>query len=235
MFSQFAVSGSLSLLLLFLAAVIFDVSTMSPADSHSFFTLCLQYIVYRVMILVGRRTFQNMEEAFHNLPDAQEKLLREILEHNANSDYGKFYQFGEITNRRQFRNSHPLTDYAHYIPYIQRIEEGEQEVLCVDKVVFLATTSGTTGKNKLIPITSHMKGKTARKVGPLMYYFMDQKVGLTLERAFILAHKAVSTLSPCGLQKSAVSSHMNRCLPFYLAPAEAFNITNEQVGDKYYL
>ena len=224
------VSGLLSLVLLLLAAVTFDISTMSPADSHSVLTLCLQYVVYRGMILFGRHVYSQLDQIFDNVAESQDNLLCEILQHNANCVYGKFYQFEEITNRRQFRSRHPLTDYNHYAQYMKRIEEGEQEVLCSDKVVFLATTSGTTGKNKVIPITSHMKGKTARKIGPLMYYMMDKKAGMSLERVFVLSHKPVRTMSPCGLPKAAVSSHMNRAVPFYLAPAEAYEITNEQVA-----
>ena len=55
----------------------------------------------------------------------------------------------------EFREKVLLTTYEDYRNYIDRIvQNGEKNVLTTDKIVYFATTSGTTGRSKLIPIAA---------------------------------------------------------------------------------
>ena len=107
---------------------------------------------------------------------------------------------------------------------------GEENVLVADKVVYLATSSGTTGKNKIIPITVNMKGPGAMKVGPMMYYLMDSCAGLNLQRVLWLSYRARTQVTECGLHKGPVTQHMARYMPFVVSPREVFELTDEQLA-----
>ena len=50
-------------------------------------------------------------------------------------------------------------------------------------MIYLATTSGTTGYRKIIPITKIMKTETGRKLGFMMYYLIHCKARLKLGKS----------------------------------------------------
>ncbi|CAF3684779.1 unnamed protein product [Rotaria sp. Silwood1] len=57
----------------------------------------------------------------------------------------------------EFRQKLPLTTYENYREYVGRmVNNGEKHVLPSNKIIYFATSSGTTGKMKLLPITSAM-------------------------------------------------------------------------------
>ncbi len=92
-------------------------------------------------------------EARRDVFKAQERLLLNIVKQNKNTVYGKKYKFNKIKSIGDFQKRVPIISYEDILPFIERMKEGEQNILTKDKVVFFATTSGTTKKAKLIPIT----------------------------------------------------------------------------------
>src|SRR3989338_7556189 len=74
----------------------------------------------------------------------QEKLLLKIINKNKNTVFGKGHNFSSIKTIEDYRRNVPAMDYEGFRPYIERIKNGEQNVLTRDKVVFFSTTSGTT-------------------------------------------------------------------------------------------
>ena len=216
--------------LLFASAASFDMSTKNPADSHSLKTLFLQYTLMKLMTLAGRYVYRRFRQHSRHVKRTQQRLLQRILEANALTIYGQRHGFEDIKSREEYVRSHPLTKYPHYQVYIEGIERGQENVLTKDPVVFLATSSGTTGKAKVIPITKHMKGPAAYKIGPLIFHFMDEKAGLSLQRVLIISYTSPVEHSDCGLSKGPVTQHMRRLVPYTISPPEAYGITNEQVA-----
>jgi acyl-CoA synthetase (AMP-forming)/AMP-acid ligase II len=83
----------------------------------------------------------------------QEKFLRQLLQVQQNTELG--YQFGlsQIKTIDQFRDRVPVWSYTDYEPYMTRIAKGEPNVLTADPVIYINLTSGTTGKQKMVPVT----------------------------------------------------------------------------------
>jgi hypothetical protein len=84
---------------------------------------------------------------------AQENFLLSLLSAYKNTELGKEYGLSQITTVDQFRERIPILPYSSYEPYLKRIAQGEPNVLTPDPVVYLNSTSGSTGKQKLIPET----------------------------------------------------------------------------------
>lgn len=82
---------------------------------------------------------------------AQEQTLLDIIAHGKNSEYGKKYHFDEIKTVDDYRKNVPITDYYDYLPYIEKMKKGEEDVLFEGKPSCFVRTSGTTGKAKYIP------------------------------------------------------------------------------------
>ena len=78
------------------------------------------------------------------------ETLSRILQENENTIFGKENLFESITTQN-FKDRLPLTTYKSYESYIDRIAAGEDNVLSAREVKYFMTTSGTTGKSKLIP------------------------------------------------------------------------------------
>jgi hypothetical protein len=84
---------------------------------------------------------------------AQEAFLKKLLDQQQNTELGKQFQIGKIRTLDQFRSQVPVYPYSFYEPYTERIAEGEANVLNPDPVAYISLTSGSTGKQKLVPVT----------------------------------------------------------------------------------
>jgi phenylacetate-coenzyme A ligase PaaK-like adenylate-forming protein len=83
----------------------------------------------------------------------QEKVLQSLLDKAKNTDFGRDHGFLDIRNYDEFKNAVPVRDYEGLKHYIERIREGELDVLWKGKPLYFAKTSGTTSGAKFIPLT----------------------------------------------------------------------------------
>ncbi|NPA46114.1 MAG: GH3 auxin-responsive promoter family protein [Chlorobi bacterium] len=83
----------------------------------------------------------------------QRKWFRRIMNRGAKTAFGRDFGLGEVRNIEDFQKRVPLADYERYRPYIQRIIDGESDVLWPGRPLYFAKTSGTTSGTKYIPIT----------------------------------------------------------------------------------
>jgi len=84
---------------------------------------------------------------------AQKKVLDKILMENRNTLYGKKYGFSKIKTIDEFQKQLPIITYVDIKKYIDLMRIGDQNILVRDKVLFFATSSGTTSDPKFIPVT----------------------------------------------------------------------------------
>ena len=86
--------------------------------------------------------------------DTNRELLLRLLEDNKDTEYGKQYGFAHIHDADAYRASVPLTTYDDYEDAIDRMtEKGETNILTAYPVVYYASTSGTSGAPKKIPVS----------------------------------------------------------------------------------
>lgn len=85
-------------------------------------------------------------------------LLMKILADNADTEYGRKYGFSDITSVEEYRKKVPVVTYEDIEPYIQRMVNGEKDILTSYSFSHMNETSGTVGKQKLIPLTDMQKG-----------------------------------------------------------------------------
>ena len=80
--------------------------------------------------------------------------LSEILENNADTDFGRRYHFSEITSEEEYRRIVPLSTYADYEKLIRLSTRiGEKRILANDPTIAYALTSETSDESRLIPFT----------------------------------------------------------------------------------
>ena len=85
---------------------------------------------------------------------ANRDLLFRLLEDNKDTEYGKQYDFASIHDIDTYRERLPLTTYEDYEDAITRMaEHDEKNILTAYPVVYYASTSGTSGAPKKIPVS----------------------------------------------------------------------------------
>lgn len=81
------------------------------------------------------------------------RVLADLLEFNAGTDYGTAHGFGRIRTLDEYRRAVPVQTYADLEPWIERGAAGEPNVLTADRPAVHFTSSGSTGAHKKIPVT----------------------------------------------------------------------------------
>ncbi len=108
----------------------------------------------------------NQIEFFMKYPcETQRELLFNLLDFAKNTEWGKKYGFSEITDYQEFKNRVPLHFYETVEPEIERLRQGEQNLMWPTEIKWFAKSSGTTAaKSKFIPVSGeaieecHFKG-----------------------------------------------------------------------------
>jgi hypothetical protein len=124
-------------------------------------------------------------EAWKNNPvDAQREVLQDLVTSAQYTEFGRQYNFHELFNIRTFKQAVPVHEYDDLKPYIERIMQGEQNILWNTPIYWFAKSSGTTSdKSKFIPISEESLEechfKAAKDVLTLYYNFNPESELLT--------------------------------------------------------
>lgn len=110
-------------------------------------------------------------ELFKKYPlEVQNDVLIEILKAAKNTVFGKEHNFDEVLKSEKkiidvFRNNVPLATYEDFQNYIEKVRQGNNNVIWSSDIQWFAKSSGTTNdKSKFIPVTneilenSHFRG-----------------------------------------------------------------------------
>jgi hypothetical protein len=84
---------------------------------------------------------------------SQEFILRELVQKAEKTAFGKDHRFIEIQNYEDFKQRVPIRDYEELRPYVDRVVNGEPDILWPGRPTYFAKTSGTTSGVKYIPLT----------------------------------------------------------------------------------
>lgn len=84
----------------------------------------------------------------------QYEVFKDLLTSAQYTEIGRKYGFGNIFTIAEFKQAVPIHEYEALKPYIERIMNGEQNLLWNTPVTWFAKSSGTTSdKSKFIPIS----------------------------------------------------------------------------------
>jgi hypothetical protein len=84
---------------------------------------------------------------------AQEKTFKNLIAKSKKTVFGQDHTFTTINSHKDFVSRVPIRDYEAFKPYVERIINGEKDVLWPGLPLYFAKTSGTTSGAKYIPIT----------------------------------------------------------------------------------
>ncbi len=103
---------------------------------------------------LARLRYWRIEQWLTNPITVQREVLQDLVTHGQNTEFGRKYGFNDLFSIRKFKDAVPIHEYEDLKPYIERIMQGEENVLWNTPVSWFAKSSGTTSdKSKFIPIT----------------------------------------------------------------------------------
>lgn len=116
--------------------------------------------------------------------DAQREVMQNLVTSAQYTEFGRKYNFHDLFSIRDFKKAVPIHTYDDLKPYIERIMQGEQNLLWNSPIYWFAKSSGTTSdKSKFIPISEESLEdchyKAAKDVLTMYYQFHPDSEMLT--------------------------------------------------------
>ena len=89
-------------------------------------------------------------DLFRRFPcEVQEEQILDMISKAQDTEFGKEYNFSEIKTIEQFQRNVPITNYEGLKPYVDKLREGEKDVLWPGEIRWFAKSSGTTSDKKI--------------------------------------------------------------------------------------
>jgi len=94
-------------------------------------------------------------DLFRKYPaETQKDALIRLITASRETTWGNDHGYSSVDSEARFKERVPLQTYEDFIPYVDRLREGEKNLLWPGDVKWFAKSSGTTStKSKFIPVT----------------------------------------------------------------------------------
>ncbi|MGN6438032.1 MAG: GH3 auxin-responsive promoter family protein [Agriterribacter sp.] len=133
---------------------------------------------------LARMRLWRIEAWVQNPVASQREVLQDLVTSAQYTEFGRKYNFSSLFSTREFKKAIPIHEYDDLKPYIQRMMDGEENILWNTPIKWFAKSSGTTSdKSKFIPVSEesledcHYKG--AKDTLTLYYNFNPESELLT--------------------------------------------------------
>ena len=147
----------------------------------------------------------------------QQRIFQQLLHSGKNTLFGRDHWITSVKSYEEYREQIPIRDYEAFRPYIDRIKNGEENVLWPGKPLYLSKTSGTTSGIKYIPITrASMPNHINSTRNALLSYINEtgNSSFLNGKLIFISGSPALETIN--GIPVGRLSGIVNHHVPSYL-------------------
>lgn len=170
------------------------------------------------------------EAATRRPRQAQARVLHSLLHANADTAFGRQHGFGDLTVAEYARRV-PIRDYEALRPWVTRTLAGEPRVLTAEAPFTFASTSGTTGEPKLVPVTP----ASARAMAALMRlwtrYALRDHPGMLDHRLLTIVGAATEGVTAGGLPYGAMTGLTYQRLPWLVRRQHALPYAVALIAD----
>ena len=96
---------------------------------------------------------QKQQKWLKNPVKTQQRVFDILIINAQKTHFGQDHFFNKIITFADFQSNVPVRDYEGHRPYIEKIKQGQRNILWPGLPLYFAKTSGTTSGAKYIPIT----------------------------------------------------------------------------------
>ena len=112
-----------------------------------------------------RPAARKFDRALGEPKQKQRQILLQLLQKNANSQYGKKYDFASIRSVAEYQLRVPVVAYDDLVEWIERTKAGEANVLTTEPVLMFEKSSGSAAAAKYIPYTRSLRAQFQAALG----------------------------------------------------------------------
>lgn len=170
--------------------------------------------------------------------EIQQRKMLDIVRRNRDTEYGREHGFANVRSVEDFQRNVPRNTYETLMPSITRMTQGERNVLTAEAPLMFATTSGTTGRAKYIPVTPSYLHEYSHAIHVHTYRVLADHPDILGGKTLTSVSSDREGLTEGGIPYGAISGYLNRTQPaslrkFYSLPQEIGMI--KDIDSKYYL
>jgi hypothetical protein len=111
-------------------------------------------ILNSILTWVMKKRMHDIELFMKYPHDVQKEIFDGLIRKGASTEYGSKYGFSGIRNLEDFKRDVPVVSYEDIFPYVERLMQGEQNILWPSEIRWFAKSSGTTNaRSKFIPVS----------------------------------------------------------------------------------
>ena len=112
-------------------------------------------LINSIVGLINHNRLSQIDYFRKNPIEMQEKVFKSLVQSATNTEIGNEYNFSGIRSQYDFAKMLPVFDYNSLKPYIEKLMNGQQNVLWPTEIKWFAKSSGTTSdRSKFIPISN---------------------------------------------------------------------------------
>ena len=104
--------------------------------------------------IFARSVYKSTMKWANNPVESQQNVFVDLIRQAKNTQFGIDHNFDKIKTFQDFSREVPIRDYEELKSYIDRVVNGEPNILWKGKPLYFAKTSGTTSGAKYIPLTA---------------------------------------------------------------------------------
>jgi hypothetical protein len=167
----------------------------------------VEQIAANVAYLHARRVYQRFLLTAQNVQREQTRALHRALHVVAGSDFARRHALASVQTPAELRQAVPLAGYESFRPYIDRVWAGDPGALFrrAEPILMFATSSGTTSKPKLIPVTRQFVSDYRRGWNVFGLKVLTDHPAAVLRPILQSSSRHDGHLSPTGLPCGAIT------------------------------
>ncbi|MDR3091050.1 MAG: GH3 auxin-responsive promoter family protein [Clostridiales bacterium] len=167
--------------------------------------------VFGAVLQKSQETLRHLEDISKNAAAVSENLLLKMLSDNADTEYGRKYDFAGIKTVAEYKSNVPFSTYEDYENYIARMyENGEKNLITAYPIAHYATSSGSVGAPKRVPVSKReieLYSEYAMAYFGVAQEYTQKKYGRGLNKGKVLASlEVVVEHAPDGATSGCVSA-----------------------------
>ncbi len=167
--------------------------------------------------IFANRIERKVQKWAQNPLETQEKVFKYLIKTAKNTDFGKDHNFESIKSYSDFVKAVPVRDYEGLRTYVDKMVEGNSDVLWPNKPLYYAKTSGTTSGAKYIPITKEsMPTHTNGARNAILSYIAETGKTDFVDNKMIFLQGSPELTDKNGVQLGRLSGIVAHYIPKYL-------------------
>lgn len=166
---------------------------------------------------IAKKVATRIYKQSFNAVKVQQKLLKKLISQAENTAFGKDHNFSNIKTYEDYKREVPVCDYEALKPYVERVVNGEHDVLWKGQPLYFAKTSGTTSGVKYIPLTKEsMPTHISAARNALLHYISETKKSEFLGGKMIFLQGSPEMGDTNGIKTGRLSGISAHYVPQYL-------------------